>query len=279
MAETSSAAAAVTSASALPAEATAPPLQPFAVPPAFDVGWLLADLRARPVAAARRNVAGGALSALMAATPPDVEVVRIAAKIGLLSPQLESAGVGKENLVLISSGLKTSHDAAARNGALSPRAVDGLFATISATFTAASTRMGEALSLGFDLANTCRLPREVSTKNEKAAHQNDKDVNKNENGTKAKEAEKAFLQLFGARVVKVQAALADLASSLPQHAARAVALSLAQWMYWAGKPELNKHAVAWPDPAVAAALSRQGEVWRALLAGEKRGQDMLSGDD
>ena len=280
MAETSNATAAVASASALSAEATAPPLQPFAVPTAFDIGWLLADLRAGPVPAARRNVAGGSPSALMAATPPDVEVVRIAAKIGLLSPQIESAGVGKENLVLISSRLKVSHDAAARNGALSPRAVDGLFTTISATFTAASTRMGEALGLGFDLANTCRLPRDwVNTKNQRDSNQNEKDSKQNENGTMAKEAEKAFLQLFGARVVKVQAALADLASSLPQHAARAVALSLAQWMYWAGKPELNKHPVVWPDPAVAAALGRQGEVWRAVLAGEKRGQDMLSADD
>lgn len=279
MTETSNAVTAVASASALSAEATAPPLQPFAVPTAFDIGWLLADLRAGPATAERRNGVGDPPSQLMAATPPDVEVDRISAKIGLLSPQTENLGVDKENIVLINNGLKTSHGDA-RNGALSPHAVDGLFATISATFTAASTRMGEALGLGFDLANTCRLPWEdVSTKNEKDSKQTDKAANQSKNGTMAKEAEKAFLQLFGARVVKVQAALADLASSLPQHAARAVALSLAQWMYWAGKPELNKHAVAWPDPAVAAALGRQGEVWRAVLAGEKRGQDMLSADD
>ena len=239
MTETSNAVTAVASAPALSAEATAPPLQPFAVPTAFDIGWLLADLRARPVPAARRNVAGGAPSALMAATPPDVEVFRISAKIGLLSPQIENAGVAKDNLVSISNRLKTSLDDAG-HGALNAQTVDGLFATISATFTAASTRMGEALGLGFDLANTCRLPRAaVTNENDKDSNQNEKDSNQNENGRKAQEAERAFLGLFGARVVKVQAALADLASSLPEHAARAVALSLAQWMYWAGKPELN----------------------------------------
>ena len=279
MAETSTVAAAVTSVSAPSAEATAPPLQPFAVPTAFDIGWLLADLRAGPVPAERSNVAGGAPSALMAATPPYVEVDQISAKFGLLSPQIENAGVDKEDLVSIRGRLEKSHDDA-RNGALSPATVDGLFATISATLTAASTRMGEALGLGFDLANTCRLTREdVKTKNEKDSNQSAKDSKQNENGTKAKQAERAFLGLFGARVVKVQAALADLASSLPPHAARAVALSLAQWMYWAGKPQLNKHAVVWPDQAVEAALGRQGEVWRAVLAGEKRGQDMLSADD
>ena len=279
MVETSSIAAAGTNASAVPMEATAPPLEPFAVPTAFDIGWLLADLRAGPVAADRSNVAGGPPSELMVAEPPDVEVVRISAKIRLLSPQIENAGVGKENLVSIGRGLKESLEGA-RGGALSPQTVDGLFATISATLTAASTRMGEALGLGFDLANTCRLPRaDVNNETDKDSNQNDKDSNHNEDARKAKEAERAFLGLFGARVVKVQAALADLASSLPQHAARAVALSLAQWMYWAGRPQLNKNAVAWPDPAVEAALARQGEVWRAVLAGEKRGQDMLSSDD
>ena len=185
-----------------------------------------------------------------------VKVEQIRAKLSLLLPDLEKEGVPASRMDVVYSILEAT-SGAVNAGSLNTDAVDALFTSISEVLTVASIRMGRALDLGFDLANTCRMPKEEN----------------------AGAAERAFLDLFGARVVKVQEALADLATSLPEHSARGVSLSLAEWQFWAGRLTLNKAPVSWPDPAVNDALRRQGEVWRSVLAGEKLGQDMLSSDD
>jgi uncharacterized membrane protein YvlD (DUF360 family) len=87
----------------------------------------------------------------------------------------------------------------------------------------------------------------------------------------------SFDRAFGARVVTVKDRLADLASSLPPHASRAVVLSLRAWEVWAAEPKLDGRWLDWPKDGagVKVALARQGERWRDLLAGDKLGQDML----
>lgn len=263
---TPAAASATAAATQSPAPAVAPSLAPTSVPTAFNVGWLLANLRtwaqdhARSAATdehpAPHRASDDPPSRLAMAPSPQVKVAQITAKITLLAPDVESGGVPASSLGPVYDRLHTTAAALDANR-LTEQAVDGLFASISDALTAASIRMGRALDLGFDLANTCTMRQET-----------DPDA-----------AEAAFLDLFGPRVVKVQESLADLATSLPQHAARGVALSLAEWQFWAGRLTLSKDPVAWPDAAVTDALSRQGEVWRAVLAGEKLGQDMLSADD
>ena len=257
---------AVAVAASSPADGVAPALAPTSVPAAFNVGWLLADLRVwameharsdandpRPAPATPRD---DPPSRLETAPSPEVKVAQIRAKITLLEPDVANAGVAASSLEAVYEALDTTAGAVTK-GNLNAHTVDDLFASIADALTAASIRMGRALDLGSDLADTCRMRPE----------------------TDASAAENAFLDLFGPRVVRVQEALADLATSLPPHAARAVSLSLAEWQFWAGRLTLNKSPVSWPDPAVTDALRRQGEVWRSVLAGEKLGQDMLSADD
>lgn len=271
----------VTATAAPPAAAAssvgaAPLLTPTSVPTAFNVGWLLAELRAwahdnPPTMAADKppaqtSTSGAQIKPLTAGDDPpsrldmapsaQVKIAQITARITLISPDVESAGVPAASLRAVDAALTEAAGAVTENR-LGDIDVDDLYSVISNALTAASIRVGRALDLGFDLANTCRMRRE----------------------TLPDAAESAFLDLFGPRVVKVQEALADLATSLPEHAARGVALSLAEWQFWAGRLTLNKAPVSWPDAAVTDALRRQGEVWRAVLAGEKLGQDMLSADD
>jgi hypothetical protein len=117
---------------------------------------------------------------------------------------------------------------------------------------AADFRLGKAYRLGVELAETT-LQTETMDKLETA---------------------------FGARAVSIRTGLADLASILPAHASRSVSLSIRAWEMWASDPEIYGKPIdecTWA--AVRSALRRQGELWRALLSGEKDGEDMLSMPD
>jgi hypothetical protein len=98
------------------------------------------------------------------------------------------------------------------------------------------------------------------------------------------------------RSSRAQAWLADLATALPAHSARAVAVSLEMWQEAIPDPTreaaaqsagnggaVAEHAeppLTEPDPGnTLAALHRQGALWRNLLTGEKAGEDMLSPSD
>jgi hypothetical protein len=120
---------------------------------------------------------------------------------------------------------------------------------VSSALTAADGRLGKAHDVGRALAETCLEP----------------------------EDQNSFDSAFGPRIVDIKAWLADLASCFPDHASRAVVLSLRTWEAWAADPQLDEKPLDWPrqGAAVRAALRRQGEVWRALLSGEKEGKDML----
>ncbi|MEA2427602.1 MAG: hypothetical protein QOF37_1230 [Thermoleophilaceae bacterium] len=117
---------------------------------------------------------------------------------------------------------------------------------------AADFRLGKAYRLGVELAETALQP----------------------------EGQDNVDTAFGARAVSIRTALADLASVLPEHSSRAVSLSIRTWERWASEPEIDGKPVGectWA--AVRSALRRQGELWRALLSGEKHGEDMLSMPD
>lgn len=76
---------------------------------------------------------------------------------------------------------------ALKGDGFSEQAVDDLYTSIPDALTAASIRMGRALDLGFDLANTCRMRRET--------------------GPHA--AEEAFLDLFGPQQPRVRLVYLD----------------------------------------------------------------------
>jgi hypothetical protein len=127
--------------------------------------------------------------------------------------------------------------------------VDGFHAEVTDALGAADFRLGKAYGLGHDLAETCLKPEDRASLD----------------------------AAFGPRVVEIKNSLADLASTLPPHASRAVIISLRAWEGWAAEPRLDDKELDWAlhGAAVRTALRRQGEVWRALLSQEKQGTDML----
>jgi hypothetical protein len=81
--------------------------------------------------------------------------------------------------------------------------------------------------------------------------------------------------LTGVRIAPVVAAIDDLSSALPPHAGHSVRDSLREWQ----KSIEEQSRVAPEAPETWLLLARQGELWRALLAGEKSGPDLLEIDD
>jgi hypothetical protein len=130
--------------------------------------------------------------------------------------------------------------------------------------------LAKAYHLGCDLAYTCYAPRDVASLKE---------------------------QFKRKRVAQLGEALADLTSVLPEHAGRAVRLSCCEWQRWVKGPQIEdsggssgdggtpgrsrlgfgQQQFDWPTDGekILRALRRQGEIWRALLSGEKHGEEML----
>jgi len=108
------------------------------------------------------------------------------------------------------------------------------------------------------------------------------------------------------RIARLGEWLADLTAHLPRHSSRAVRLSMAAWRRWVENPQMKLSALddvaatgrhrlerlkAFADrrtrpldwksegTEVRRSLARQGEVWRAMLAGEKPGTEMLEAQD
>ena len=79
-----------------------------------------------------------------------------------------------------------------------------------------------------------------------------------------------YRQLAEHRIANLRQWLDDLSSALPIHSAHSVSESLERWVKWAATP-----AAAGEANALAQAR-RQGELWRSLLSGEKRGTDLLA---
>lgn len=140
-------------------------------------------------------------------------------------------------------------------------------------------RLAKAYHLGVALADTCHPPADRES------------------------LEEAF---DPARTAQIGEWLADLTAALPHHAGRAVRLSCATWRQWVDDPQFEPtvtsqregdeagrmrraKALATRDTdelewsrdgrQVRRALVRQGEVWRALLTGEKPGNAMLELQD
>jgi hypothetical protein len=113
------------------------------------------------------------------------------------------------------------------------------------TLTAADFRLGKAYGLGRALADTCRNPETADD----------------------------LQREFGpARIATLGAWVGDLSSAFPPHAGHSVRDSLDRWCK-------RLSAGSAPDERqlkdVLSRLRRQGELWRALLSGEKFGKDML----
>lgn len=131
--------------------------------------------------------------------------------------------------------------------------------------TAADATIGKAYGLGRALADLTLRP----TAPTKAAFQAD----------------------FSGRVETIKSWLSDLTSVLPEHAGVAVRASLDYWTRWLEDTKADdpiwSQPPEWRDPLhpsatislVTEVLYKQGNLWRAVLTGEKQAVDLLSADE
>jgi hypothetical protein len=225
------------------------------VPRAFALGWQMADLYR------------GAFKSRQPWPPPPERLPGI----GRL-PTDQRLGLGIDQLTvaldrlthatsqgglkpLTTERLRELYEDAATDPADGHGALYRLHVETLQTLSATDFRLGKAYSLGRALADSIQMPDTPS----------------------------GFAESFGRfRLDILRAWLNDLASALPPHSAGAVLQSLTRWEAWA-----PNFAAARPTNSLAAGerrelaviLRRQGELWRAVLSGEKNAVDMLSSDD
>ncbi len=210
---------------------------------AFALGWQLAILY-RPEQ--RRTATPAAAEDLPSVSRlSDAEVValgldRVQVAIHGLQEPVQRAGLRLPDVAAVRRQLDRAPDASTR-----PELIRTLHLQLNSVLGAVDFRLGTAYGIGRQLADTCRNP------------------------TTLDELRSEFAT---ARTATLASWLDDLASGFPPHASHAVRKSLLCWREWVDTAEEPL-----TDDA-RALLRRQGELWRALLSGEKLGTHMLEID-
>jgi hypothetical protein len=220
---------------------------------AFGLGWHMAALyRDASLVEQRGSVGPDVLPDVNSLAPREhTELVwrQVKAALHLLTPRISAAGIEPIELPALpdASMSDSAHLKVFRDG------IESAHTSILLSLGAADFRLGQAYGLGQGLAETCLVPDDADSLD----------------------------QAFGPRLASVKNWLADLTSTLSPHAGRSVMRTLRAWEIWAAEPKLGDHALDWKrdGAGVRAALRRQGELWRALLSGEKQGPDMLKTAD
>jgi hypothetical protein len=173
---------------------------------------------------------------------------QVKASLHLLAPRLAAVSIEPIKLPdLPAPTTDSAHLKVFRDG------IEETHLKILLSLGAADFRLGQAYGLGQGLADTCLVPEDADS----------------------------FDRAFGPQLASIKNWLADLTSTLDPHAGRAVMRTLRAWEIWAAEPTLGDRTLDWQKEGagVRAALRRQGELWRALLSGEKQGPDMLKTKD
>jgi hypothetical protein len=225
------------------------PRAPNVVARAFVVGWQIAELfhRAAPrsgdVPGCPKRLPG--LADLSPADRTELGVLEIEAAIAHLRDQLQTACVETPSTQPLRQALTDGDVSIIR------REVCALHRGCLSSLTATDFRLGTAFNLGRALADTRLAGRDVQSLRE---------------------------QFREGRVAKLEEWLADLRSALPEHAAVAVSRTLRAWCSWVAQVSVADER-AWSQQhggAVHQMLWRQGQLWRALLSGERCFSDTLS---
>jgi hypothetical protein len=236
---------------------------------AFALGWHMSELYERHLPADKRKpVDLPGLGDLRKQRPLALVINQVEVGVRALEGLVTEAGLDPIVLtdVKVLSERKTDADP-----------VLATHARLLTELTATDPRIGKAYGLGRALADSCQEPNDLDG------------------------LRKA---LSPYRIANLLRWLDDLASALPAHAAHSVATSLGRWrdaLYPPndGRVQISMNPLktwrSWQErrrrPKALAttgaekvdetvkALRRQGELWRALLSGEKQGQDMLEVDN
>jgi hypothetical protein len=203
----------------------------------FALGWQMAELFRADLRhrSERRDGDLPGLGSLSDEERREISVDQVQAALTQLTPAIQKAG-----LTMPTNELNGVRIALGNWTAAGPPAVEALHLKLLGTLTAAAFRLGKAYGLGRALADTCRKPIDAD-------------------GVKD--------ELDPFRVANLLAWLDELSTALPPHGAHSVYTSLKQWRDWAVANKLPADATT--------TIKRQGELWRALLSGEKRGTEML----
>jgi hypothetical protein len=214
---------------------------------AIGLGWYLAALghagEVTETAAAVRGRATG-LAALTEGQTLDFCQSQVTVAFAKLRDLVEKAGLSLPDPELqeLSNCIGSAQEDARRKaaGKVDSKALSAL--------SAADFRLGKAYGIGAALMNLTTRPSPRATLRQ---------------------------HLIEAGIAPVVAAIDDLSSALPPHAGHSVRESLREWQ----KSIETQSSVAPEAPETWLQLARQGELWRALLAGEKSGRDLLEIDD
>jgi hypothetical protein len=236
-----------------------PPAEPVPdarVTAAFSLGWHVAELY-RPDVQTRAPARPDDLPALGRLDPEErvsISLRQVGAGLARVGPAITAAGLKVPDTKALDAAFAVPPDQAARS-----QAVVTLHVTLLATLTATEARLGRAYGLGRALADTTR-------------HQSS--------------MPELARELDPQRIAQVRSWLDDLASVLPAHAAKSVSQSLGRWADALHAPPQptppGTHPGAvpvGPGSELLDLVGRQGELWRALLSGEKAGADMLVVDN
>lgn len=209
---------------------------------AFALGWQMAELY-RPRQRRRVEKTDDDLPGLGSLGDDDrvgIMVDQVQASVTKLSAKIKECGLVPVDLGPLRESLSTGRPELSV-------AVETAHKALLRTLTATDFRFGKAYGLGRALADTCRKPSD---------------------------AESLRTELGRHRIANLRGWFDDLSSAFPPHAAHSVAASLEVWVKWAEGAEMT--AI---DDRLRAAFRRQGELWRALLSGEKRPTEMLEIDN
>jgi hypothetical protein len=222
---------------------------------AFSVGWRVAELYQLrvPPAVANGDRAGDQLPDQLPGIGSLSTAERARLIVGQIAADLERAVPEREagDVAAIQQALDTSSKEGVR------RAVYDLHCALLSGLTATDFRLGKAYGLGRALAETVLLP--------------------------ASRDPPSYARVFNPhRVRMIQAWLADLQSYFQASSTDAVEHGLATWSGWVRIPDFfNGKRVSWKGDGskIRRALTRQGDVWRGLLSGEKNPIELLKLDD
>lgn len=249
---------------------------------AFALGWHMSELYEKHLPVKDRKPPDlPGLGSLKEKQQIGILIDQVQVGVNQLKDPIDQAGLDPITLTAVS---------ALRQAESNEDAVLATHEQLLGELTAADFRLGKAYGLGRALADSCREPGDLETLKD---------------------------ELDPYRIANLLRWLDDLATAFPPHAANSVAKSLTRWrdaLYpeeesttaelgrweraklwskrrartvfrtWTAAGAPNKQGAAVGAAAADAgetvgALRRQGELWRALLSGEKQGTDMLEIDN
>jgi hypothetical protein len=221
---------------------------------AFALGWQIAELY-RPDSPSHVPPANledlPGIGKLDEAQRQRIALRQVQAALAKLAEPMEKGHVAEPDLAELETCLMQPTDAGTQQDA-----VRKLHVELLESLTAADFRLGKAYGIGRSLADTTRNPASAET---------------------------LLAELEPHRIAQLRERIDDLATALPAHAGHGVSISLARWterLFPTERPETPGTTHEAGDQLERASealpvLERQGQLWRALLSGEKSGPDML----